>query len=88
MIGSDVFTIGVDIGTTSTKAAVFDHSGQVKGRHAVGYPLRTTALGAAEQDPDVIYTAVLENPSAAPSPRLTSRPNASGAPVSAPPCTA
>lgn len=61
MIGSDVFTIGVDIGTTSTKAAVFDRSGQVKGRHAVGYPLRTTALGAAEQDPDVIYTAVLES---------------------------
>ena len=61
MIASDLLTVGVDIGTTSTKVAVFDSFGKVKGRHAVGYPLHTSALGAAEQDPDTIYAAALES---------------------------
>lgn len=59
MIGSDTCAIGVDIGTTSTKAVVFSAGGKVEGHHSVGYPLHTPAPGVAEQDPDEIYAAVL-----------------------------
>ena len=51
--------IGVDIGTTSTKAVVFDTDGRVVAHHAVEYPLLTPTPAAAEQDPDEIYRAVL-----------------------------
>ena len=51
--------IGVDIGTTSTKAVVFDTAGRVVAHHAVEYPLLTPTPTAAEQDPDEIYRAVL-----------------------------
>ena len=61
MIANDSYIVGVDIGTSSTKAAVFDRLGKIKGRHSVGYPLHVSALGAAEQDPDEIYAAVLES---------------------------
>ena len=55
--------IGVDIGTTSTKAVAFVAGGKQRGRvvaqHAVEYPLFTPEPGAAEQDPDTILAAVL-----------------------------
>jgi gluconokinase len=55
--------IGVDIGTTSTKAVAFVASGRNRGKtlgqHAVEYPLLTPVIGAAEQDPEAIYAAVL-----------------------------
>lgn len=51
--------IGVDIGTTSTKAVAFDPTGQVLAHHAVEYSLLTPTPAMAEQDPDEIYTAVL-----------------------------
>lgn len=51
--------IGVDIGTTSTKAVAFDPNGKVLAHHAVGYPLLTPSPVVAEQDPDEIYAAVL-----------------------------
>lgn len=38
--------IGVDIGTTSTKAVVFDLEGKVKGHHTAYYPLLTPAPGS------------------------------------------
>jgi gluconokinase len=50
--------IGVDIGTTSTKAVVFDTAGRVVAHHAVEYPLLTPTPAAAEQDPEEIYRAV------------------------------
>lgn len=59
MIRNVPHVIGVDIGTTSTKAVVFDVRGNVKGHHTAGYPLLTPAPGVAEQDPDEIFTAVL-----------------------------
>ncbi|MCT2536491.1 gluconokinase [Aquibacillus koreensis] len=52
------FLLGVDIGTTSTKAVLFDRKGQVVSQHAVEYPLHTPVPGAAEQDPEEIYAAV------------------------------
>jgi gluconokinase len=51
--------IGVDIGTTSTKAVVFDTAGRVVAHHAVEYPLLTPTPAAAEQDPEEIHRAVL-----------------------------
>jgi len=52
--------VGVDIGTTSTKAVVFDLEGKVKGHHTAYYPLLTPAPGVAEQDPDEIFRATLD----------------------------
>ena len=51
--------IGVDIGTTATKAVVLDMGGRVVAHRAVEYPLLTPAPGTAEQDPEQIYRAVI-----------------------------
>lgn len=53
------YMIGVDIGTTSTKAVLFEEQGRVLAQHHVGYPLDTPEPGAAEQDPKAILEAVL-----------------------------
>ncbi|MFO7176693.1 FGGY family carbohydrate kinase, partial [Enterococcus faecium] len=58
-----MFTIGVDIGTTSTKAVLFNGHQQLA-VHNVLYPLLTPDTETAEQDPVVIYGAVLEAVSA------------------------
>lgn len=55
------YLLGVDIGTTSTKAVVFNLEGKVQCQHAVEYPLYTPVPGAAEQDPDEIVSAVKES---------------------------
>ncbi|AMP02360.1 gluconate kinase [Collimonas arenae] len=54
------YMLGVDIGTTSTKAVLFTTQGKVVAQHAVEYPLMCTSPGMAEQDPLLIYAAVLE----------------------------
>jgi gluconokinase len=59
MITNKSYVIGVDIGTTGTKAVLFDTEGKVEGHHTVGYPLQTPAPGAAEQAPQQIFVAVL-----------------------------
>jgi gluconokinase len=51
--------IGVDIGTTSTKAVAFDTEGNELGARSIGYDLHEPAPGRAEQDPDEIVAAVL-----------------------------
>ena len=51
--------IGVDIGTTATKAVVFDLRGHVVAHRAVQYPLLTPTPATAEQDPDEILRAVI-----------------------------
>jgi gluconokinase len=55
----DAVVIGVDIGTTSTKAVAYDRGGAVVTSHSVGYPLDEPFPGYAEQDPELIYAAVL-----------------------------
>ncbi|GGE03977.1 gluconate kinase [Marinithermofilum abyssi] len=50
--------IGLDIGTTSTKAVVFGPRGRIRGKHAVGYDLIHPQPSWAEQDPDEILEAV------------------------------
>lgn len=55
------YCLGVDIGTTSTKAVLFDKDGTVKGSEAVFYPLHTPNQLVAEQDPEEIFHAVLNS---------------------------
>ncbi|WP_198663109.1 gluconokinase [Paraliobacillus zengyii] len=52
------YLLGVDIGTTSTKAVLFNRSGKIQSQHAVEYPLHTPVPGAAEQDVEEILQAV------------------------------
>ncbi|MFG3703953.1 gluconokinase [Micromonospora sp. NPDC047670] len=53
--------IGVDIGTTSTKAVAYDIGGRQLAHHSVGYPLDEPHPGYAEQDPHLIHAAVRES---------------------------
>ena len=52
--------VGVDIGTTSTKAVAFDPGGRVLAEKEKEYPLHSPLAGYAEQDPDEIFDAVLD----------------------------
>jgi gluconokinase len=53
--------IGLDIGTTSTKAVVFGPKGYIRSVHAVDYPLIHPHPSWAEQDPDQIFQAVIDS---------------------------
>lgn len=52
--------IGVDIGTTQTKAVAFDEIGNVQASVYVGYPLIQQTEGMAEQSVDQIVQAVVK----------------------------
>jgi gluconokinase len=52
--------IGVDIGTTSTKAVLFEDNGKVIAQTNEEYPLFTPNPSIAEQDPDQIFQAVIQ----------------------------
>lgn len=53
------YSIGIDIGTTSTKAVVFSDNGDEIKQASVEYPLLTPEPKTAEQDPDEIVQAVI-----------------------------
>lgn len=53
------YFMGVDIGTTSTKAIVFSSTGQLKGIGNIGYNILTPKPSWAEQEPEAIFTAVV-----------------------------
>ncbi|SFJ86562.1 gluconate kinase, FGGY family [Halobacillus dabanensis] len=53
------YMLGVDIGTTSTKAVLFNEKGDVIQKEGKGYPLHTPDISTAEQDPDEIFQAVV-----------------------------
>lgn len=53
------YMIGVDIGTTSTKAVLYNEKGEAIERHGIEYPLHTPVPGVAEQDPEEIFQAVI-----------------------------
>lgn len=53
--------IGVDLGTTSTKAVAYDTSGEALATASAGYPLEEPNPGWAEQDPALILAAVLSS---------------------------
>jgi gluconokinase len=54
------YMLGVDIGTTSTKAVLFTKKGDVIQQENIGYPLYTPDMTTAEQDPEEIFQAVLK----------------------------
>lgn len=51
--------IGLDIGTTSTKAVIFDFKGNVVAESEVDYPLHHPHTAWVEQDPDEIQEAAV-----------------------------
>lgn len=53
-----IYSIGIDIGTTSTKAIIFSDKGETVHSVSVEYPLLTPIPKAAEQNPDEIVEAV------------------------------
>ena len=53
------YFIGVDIGTTSTKAIVFSSSGAIKGMGNRGYSILAPQPTWAEQDPNVIFATAI-----------------------------
>lgn len=54
------YLIGVDLGTTATKAVLFDAAGNVLASANYGYPLYRDETGMAEEDLDEIFTAVVD----------------------------
>ncbi|WP_409304831.1 gluconokinase [Peribacillus sp. SCS-155] len=54
------YMLGIDIGTTSTKAVLFSEKGEVIEQENIGYPLYTPDISTAEQNPEEIFQAVLE----------------------------
>jgi gluconokinase len=54
------YMLGVDIGTTSTKAVLFTKKGDVIQQENIGYPLYTPDMTTAEQDPEEIFQAVVK----------------------------
>ncbi|MGM0877040.1 MAG: gluconokinase [Bacillota bacterium] len=54
------YMLGIDIGTTSTKAVLFTEKGEVFQQENIGYPLYTPDISTAEQNPEDIFQAVLK----------------------------
>ncbi|MEO6314033.1 MAG: gluconokinase [Chitinophagaceae bacterium] len=55
------FYVGIDIGTTSTKAVAFSDNGDIIARETVGYAISHPHASYSEQDPDEILEAVLSS---------------------------
>ena len=52
------YYLGVDIGTTSTKAVAFSETGEMVAIHSSFYTMHHPREGWSEQDPDEIFEAV------------------------------
>ncbi len=61
MNGESAVVIGVDIGTTSTKAVAYDQLGRRRARSEHGYPLDEPQPGYATQDPALVLEAVVRS---------------------------
>lgn len=55
-----MYVMGIDIGTSSTKTAIFDEQGQMKALAARPYNPDAERPGYAEQDPEVWWKAVVD----------------------------
>ncbi len=55
------YIIGVDIGTSGTKAVAFGMDGEVVGEHRITYPILSPQPGYFEQDPEVLFSAVVQS---------------------------
>lgn len=60
-MSSKKYMIGIDMGTTSTKAVLFEENGQAVARGSEEYPLYTPNSTIAEQDSERIFQAVLRS---------------------------
>ena len=69
--------MGLDIGTTGTKAVIFNDSGSILASHYIEYPLYTPAPDQCELNPNEVWSAVKKTMSA------TAAKNRSGDPVMA-----
>lgn len=58
-MASSPYMIGVDIGTTSTKAVLFEQNGTIVAQGSADYPLHTPTPAIAEQDAEDIFKAVI-----------------------------
>jgi len=58
---SDVYLLGVDVGTTGTKAVLFDVKGNFVSKGYVEYPVDIPKTGWAEQDPGTWWNAAVES---------------------------
>ncbi len=54
------YYLGIDIGTTSTKTVAFSPSGVILARETINYPIDHPLPDHSEQDPEVIFNAVLD----------------------------
>lgn len=55
------YIIGVDIGTTSTKAIAFDLEGKLIAKKSIEYPIINVKHTWSEQNPEEIFNAVVES---------------------------
>ena len=55
---SEQYLIGIDVGTTGTKAILFSKEGTCLKSAYQGYPLSTPQVGHVEQDPEDWWQAV------------------------------
>ncbi len=53
------YYIGIDIGTTSTKAVAFSDNGDIMAKEDIPYPIMHPFASYSEQDPDEIFEAVV-----------------------------
>ena len=53
------YIVGIDIGTTSTKALLYDLNGKIYAKSNIGYTLHQEQPDMAEEDPNDIFTATL-----------------------------
>jgi gluconokinase len=53
------YVIGVDIGTTSAKSVLYAKNGTVIANHGIEYPLYSPTPETAEQNPEEIFSAVI-----------------------------
>ncbi|MGK6351535.1 gluconokinase [Parapedobacter sp. DT-150] len=55
------YIIGVDIGTSGTKAVAFRVTGEVVAEHQVTYSILNPQPGYVEQDPEILFAAAVES---------------------------
>jgi gluconokinase len=55
------YYIGIDIGTTSTKAVAFSNDGDIIAKESIGYPIKHPEVNCSEQDPTEIFEAVINS---------------------------
>ena len=53
------YIVGIDIGTTSTKALLYDLNGKIYAKANIGYKLYQDLPDMAEEDPDAIFNATI-----------------------------